>query len=80
MNLRLIRWAISVLVLLVVILVPMLVGMMMFINFQYRRSARELAVRPELVAGPPQRQERVVVRKARASAFFGTHLITYLVR
>ena len=46
---------------LVVILVPLLVAMMTFIHHQYRRSARELAVRPELVARPPHRQERVVV-------------------
>jgi amino acid transporter len=46
---------------LVVILVPLLVGMMMFIQEQYRRSSRELAVRPGLVAGRPQRQERVVI-------------------
>jgi amino acid transporter len=46
---------------LVVILVPTLVGMMLFINRQYSRSARELAVRPDLVVGLPHREERVVV-------------------
>ncbi|MFL5684509.1 MAG: APC family permease [Chloroflexota bacterium] len=47
--------------LLVAIVIPLLVGMMMFINRQYARSRRELAVRPETVVGPPIREERVVV-------------------
>ena len=46
---------------LVVILVPLLVGMMLFIHHQYGRSARELAVRPDLIVLPPHREERVVV-------------------
>jgi amino acid transporter len=46
---------------LVVILVPLLVGMMLFINRQYSRSARELAVHPNLVMRSPHREERVVV-------------------
>ncbi len=46
---------------LVVILVPVLVGMMLFISRQYSRSARELAVDPALVVAPPHREERVVV-------------------
>jgi hypothetical protein len=46
---------------LVVILVPVLVGIMLFIRRQYARSTRELAVRPDLVVGPPVREERVVV-------------------
>jgi amino acid transporter len=46
---------------LVVILVPLLVAMMLFIRRQYARSRAELAVRPELVVGPPTREERVVV-------------------
>jgi amino acid transporter len=46
---------------LVVILVPVLVAMMLFINRQYARSARELAVDPGLVVSPPHREERVVV-------------------
>ncbi len=45
----------------VVILVPALVGMMLFIHRQYTLSRRELAVRPELVFRSPHRQERVVV-------------------
>lgn len=46
---------------LVVILVPLLVLMMEFIHLQYARSARELAVHPELIVRPPHREERVVV-------------------
>ena len=46
---------------LVVILVPLLVAMMLFIWRQYARSRAELAVRPELIVGPPIREERVVV-------------------
>ncbi len=46
---------------LVVILVPVLVGMMLFINRQYTRSARELTVAPDLVVRAPHREERVVV-------------------
>jgi amino acid transporter len=46
---------------LVVILVPVLVGMMLFIKQQYARSVRETAVSPDLVVRAPQREERVVV-------------------
>ena len=46
---------------LVVILIPILVGMMLFIHRQYDASRRELAVRPDLVFETPQREERVVV-------------------
>ncbi|MGP1675353.1 MAG: APC family permease, partial [Candidatus Limnocylindrales bacterium] len=46
---------------LVVILVPVLVGMMLFIANQYARSKRELRVRPDTVVRPPSREERVVV-------------------
>ena len=46
---------------LVVILIPTLVGMMLFIHRQYARSARELTLRSDFVAGPPIREERVVV-------------------
>jgi amino acid transporter len=46
---------------LVVILVPVLVGMMLFIHQQYSRSAKELAVKPDLVIREPHREERVVV-------------------
>ena len=44
-----------------VILVPLLVAMMLFIGRQYARSARELAIRPDLVVTAPHREERVVV-------------------
>jgi amino acid transporter len=46
---------------LVVILIPILVGIMLFINRQYTASRRELSVRPELVVGTPHREERVVI-------------------
>ncbi len=46
---------------LVVVLVPMLVGMMLFISRQYRSSARELAIRPDLVVRALHREERAVV-------------------
>ncbi len=46
---------------LVVILVPLLVGMMLFIARQYTSSRRALAVRPDTVVQPPMREERVVV-------------------
>ena len=46
---------------LVVILVPVIVAVMLFINRQYSRSARELAVKPDLVVREPHREERVVV-------------------
>jgi amino acid transporter len=46
---------------LVVLLVPLLVGMMSFIHFQYERSRRELALPPDLIVKPPHREERVVV-------------------
>jgi hypothetical protein len=45
----------------VVILIPLLVGMMLFIKTQYSASARELAVRPDFVVPPPIRQERSIV-------------------
>jgi amino acid transporter len=46
---------------LVVILIPVLVGMMLFIHRQYSTSRRELAIRSDFVAEPPQREERVVI-------------------
>jgi amino acid transporter len=46
---------------LVVLLVPMLVGMMLFISRQYTRSARDLAIRPDLVVSALHREERAVV-------------------
>ncbi len=47
--------------LLVAVIIPILVLLMLFINRQYNNSNRELAVREDLVIGPPHRQERVVV-------------------
>lgn len=47
--------------LLVVIVIPLLVGIMLFINRQYRASRDELAVRPDAVISGPHREERVVV-------------------
>ena len=46
---------------LVVVLVPLLVGMMLFISRQYTRSAGELAIRSDLVVRSPHREERAVV-------------------
>jgi amino acid transporter len=46
---------------LVVILVPLLVGMMLFIRRQYAKSTAELAVRPDLIVQPTVREERVLV-------------------
>jgi amino acid transporter len=46
---------------LVVILIPVLVGMMLFIHRQYSASRDELAIRRDYVAEPPQREERVVI-------------------
>jgi amino acid transporter len=46
---------------LVVILVPLLVGMMLFIHRQYASSRRELAIRPDLVVSGPRREERIVI-------------------
>ena len=47
--------------LLVVIVIPVLVAMMLFIERQYRASTEKLAVRPDVVFAAPRRQERVVV-------------------
>jgi amino acid transporter len=46
---------------LVVILIPVLVGMMLFVKSQYDASRRELRVKPGLVMKPPRREERVIV-------------------
>jgi amino acid transporter len=47
--------------LLVAIVVPLLVAMMAFIHHHYQASAEKLAVRPEVVIPPPQREERAIV-------------------
>jgi hypothetical protein len=46
---------------LVVILIPVLVGIMLFIRRQYDASRRELASRPGVALPTPRREERVVV-------------------
>jgi hypothetical protein len=46
---------------LVVILIPILVGLMLFIHAQYDASRRELRVKPGLVFKAPHREERAVV-------------------
>jgi amino acid transporter len=46
---------------LVVILIPILVGMMLFISSQYAAARSQLAIRPDFVGAEPRREERVVV-------------------
>ncbi|HEX4933937.1 MAG TPA: APC family permease, partial [Gemmatimonadaceae bacterium] len=46
---------------LVVILIPLLVAMMLFINRQYAASARQLAIGPDVVVPVPSREERAIV-------------------
>jgi amino acid transporter len=46
---------------LVIILIPILVSIMYFINSQYSASRRELRVREDIVFKAPHREERVVV-------------------
>ena len=45
----------------VVILIPLLVGMMLFIRRQYAQSARQLAINRSYVVAPPTREERAIV-------------------
>jgi amino acid transporter len=45
----------------VVILIPLLVGMMLFIHRQYAQSARQLAIKKSYVVAPPAREERAIV-------------------
>src|SRR3954453_2887074 len=47
--------------LLVAVIIPILVGVMLFIYRQYARSSDELMVRPDQIIGPPHRHERVIV-------------------
>jgi amino acid transporter len=47
--------------LLVAVVIPVLVGMMLFINRQYRASATHLAIDPDVVIPPPRRDDRVIV-------------------
>jgi amino acid transporter len=46
---------------LVVILIPILVAMMLFIHRQYRASARQLAIDPDVVIPAPRRDDRIVI-------------------
>jgi Amino acid transporters len=46
---------------LVAVLIPVLVGVMLFIHRQYRASARQLLVDPSVVIPPPSRKERIIV-------------------
>ena len=45
----------------VIIVVPILIGMMLFIKHEYETEGRGLDVQPDLVFGPPHRRQRVVV-------------------
>jgi amino acid transporter len=46
---------------LVVVLIPVIVGVMLFIKRQYDASRRQLAIRHDYVAERPQREERAVI-------------------
>jgi amino acid transporter len=46
---------------LIVIIIPLLVGMMVFIHQQYRASNEQLTVRPDAVIPRPHREERVLI-------------------
>ncbi|HET7727848.1 MAG TPA: APC family permease [Candidatus Limnocylindrales bacterium] len=46
---------------LVVILIPVLVALMLFVNRQYTAARRQLAIRPDFVASEPRREQRAVV-------------------
>ncbi len=46
---------------LVIILIPIQVGVFLFIHRQYGAAARQLAMRPDQIVRPPHREERVVV-------------------
>ena len=46
---------------LIVIIIPTIVAAMLFIGRQYARRRAEIAVRPELVIGPPRRRQRVLI-------------------
>ena len=45
----------------VLILIPLLIGVMLFIHWQYASSARQLAVREDIHIPGPHREERVIV-------------------
>ncbi len=45
----------------VVVLIPAFVGVMMLVARQYQSMSEQLAVKPDVVFGPPRRHERVVI-------------------
>jgi hypothetical protein len=45
----------------VAVVIPVLVGIMVFIHRQYRASAEQLAIPPDVVIPSPRREDRVVV-------------------
>jgi len=47
--------------LVVIALIPVLVGIMLFIHREYDLVTTELALRPDQVIGPPKKRERVIV-------------------
>ena len=46
---------------LIVVIIPILVGLMLFIHRQYKASSLQLAIRPDAVIPRPHREERVVI-------------------
>jgi amino acid transporter len=44
---------------LIIVLIPVLIGMMLFVHRQYERRRLEVHVRPEVVIGPPHRGQQV---------------------
>ena len=53
--------AVAITAWIVLVVVPLITALMLFIHRQYRASAAQLAVRPDLVVPSPHREERVVV-------------------
>jgi len=46
---------------LIIVIIPILVGLMLFVQRQYERRRLETLVRPEAIIGAPSRRQRVVV-------------------
>ncbi len=46
---------------LIILIVPLLVGAMLFVHREYERRRLEVGVRPEVTIGPPTRRQHVVV-------------------
>lgn len=46
---------------LIVLIIPILVGAMVFVHRQYERRRLDASVRPEITIGPPRRHQRVIV-------------------